>query len=403
MIMICRGCETSFEGFAAYCPRCEIKQLTDSVSPAPVPARPGAQKSPHMDFDTLYQRGGDLQPRRNSERQPVAATNPYSFIWFASLALVGLALSRLQLPTFGLEVSVGYTVGGMLVALVIAGICRLFAKGGFGKIFLITWSVVLALNGLQGLLQAQGVVPALNADALKSQQDAIYHLMDVAQGNAASSSSQPVASASTSIVDNRPYVEPEGDALTDVINQVTTTLGQYNQRVAELNGEQQMLGLETVLAPQNLVTRTGVQHGRQILTSYGRILGQYKTSFDNYADKIQKIFESAPSASRQRLMPAFQQHVTETRGAINAFISVERQISTEISSVLDIAQANLGTSRAQGSTLYLPAHALLQYRQHLTSLRALVRQEDVAAQQMQQLRRMAISQMVAVKSTYDAR
>jgi hypothetical protein len=393
--MICRGCGETFPGMAAYCLRCETKQLADAAvaAPTPAPARSMAPKSPELDFDALYRRSDGFQPRSRSRSTPQKG-NPALFLgWFAALAIASAWLSQLQLPTPDIAMHAGYVVGGMFAALILAGIGRIFASGRFGKIYLVTWSLVVALNGVTAVLQASGIVPALDANALKAQQDAIRQLVATAQGTAA-----PAPSTSTPVAINRPFVEPEADALTDVINQVNAALGLYNQHIFELNSQQQALGLDQVLAPQNLVTRAGIQHGRTIVAAYGKILDDYQVTYDAYVEKVQQIFAAGPPASRARLLPAFQQHVAESRDAIATFVSVERQMSANVSAVLNIAQANLGVSQARGNVIYLPQHALLEYRQHIASLQALSYQEQAASERLQQMRRMAITQTVAIKT-----
>lgn len=376
--MICRGCEQDFQGNAAYCPRCEMKQLMDSTSPSPSPMAP---RTSGKDFDQLY-----YTPKRLSQREQASSENktPLFGLWFSTLLITSAAISRISFGKFDIFYGIGYTIGLLGFALIIAGIRRIFTRKGFGKAFLISWAVVAVLS------LAGSLMPSRNDQVAHSRQQALKHLADVASGVAPSSSSTSSAAPA-----NQAYLEPDGDALTNVVNQLTANLSRYNRHITELNNQQQALGLESVLAPRNLVTRAGIQHGRETIAAYGRLLDDYQSSFSDYENNVMQIIATAPPASRERMTAGFQQNLSHTRGAVSNFIGVEHQLMTTITAVLDLAQANLGASRAQGNVIYLPQHALLEYQHDIATLHTEAAQEADASEQLANIRRVAISQLTS--------
>lgn len=397
--MICKGCGKEFQGLAAYCLQCEMRQLADSVSSTSVPSNSAASKASDLDFDVLYQRKDSIGSKRDVQ-QGSGKNKAIFFAWFTVLIIASAGLSRLSFANtrFGIAADVGYTIGLMLVVLVIAGFFRLFTKTGFGKFFLVTWFVVVVIEGAGTILESRGIASMQAMSAIKSQHDAVQRLLDTAKGTAPTSQS-----AISAAPDSQPYVEPDGDALTDAIKQITMALAQYNQHISELNREQEALGLSEILKPHNLVNKAGIQRGRDAVASYARILNDYQVSYEGYVDKVQQILESAPPASRQHLLQAFQKSVAETRDAISAFVNVERQLMSTIASLLDLAQANLGVSRVQGNVIYLPKRALLGYQQHVANLQALAYQEKEAADRLARIRRLTISQWESINNTYGSK
>lgn len=383
--MQCRGCGQEFQGAAAYCPRCEMKQLLESTSPPTANPSPGSAPSP-PDFDRLPYR-----PKRHSQRESVTdhgGTGRF-LAWFGAMFLINLALSRFSFEKFDLPKGIGYALGVALLALILAGLRRIFTPNAFGKAYLISMAIMTVLNLAAGLDRY--------ADVAKSRQQAFQHLSDVANGSASPSS------AASTVPASQTYVEPQGDALTHTINQLSANLGQYNQHVLALKQQKEALDLVNVLAPGNLVSTAGIHKGRDTIAAYGRLLDDYESSFNDYESKVMQIIATAPSASREHMSAGFQQRLAQAREAVAGFLGIERQLIATINGILDLAQANVGASRAQGNVIYLPKAALLQYQHEMATLREEAVQEQQATERLTQIRRVAISEINTASQAYGNR
>ncbi|GLQ87899.1 hypothetical protein [Dyella flagellata] len=364
-----------------------MKQLIDLADPSPAPNTSTASGPSTRDFDQLY-----YQPKRFSQRESDAdkGGTPLFLVWFSALFVLNLALSRFSFAKFDLATGIGYALGIALVALIIAGIRRIFTANAFGKAYLISMAILTVLYFGGGLLKS--------VEVANSRQQAFQHLADVASATAASSSS-----ARSTVPTNQTYVEANGDALTNTVNQLSANLSQYNQHIIALKKQKEALDLEAVLAPRNLVSTAGIQNGRDTIASYGRLLDDYESSFNDYENKVMQIVSTAPSASREHITAGVQQRLAQARDAVSGFVGVERQLIATINDILDLAQANVGTSHAKGNVIYLPKPALLQYQRDIAVLRTEAAQEQQASERLAQIRSTAISELTTASQAYGNR
>ncbi|GLQ46525.1 hypothetical protein GCM10007862_15760 [Dyella lipolytica] len=258
------------------------------------------------------------------------------------------------------------------------------------------WGIAIVLGGLGVYwLQHHGFGPPAPASAelkaaVRNLDDAAKNAPGTATGSGSSVDTQPVAN------------ETEDQATARIFNAMAANISAYQAHVQELQKETRELPVTTILTPTSLTSSEGIQNGRNVVAQYGQLLDQLEQSYTDYISNSDKIIATAPEHLQANIMSGYTSSIARSKEVVGNYLTIERQIMVTITSILDLAQANLGQSRASNGQIYLPNDALATYQQLLRQLQSQAQDEGRAVVAMREMHQEGQQKFDKMRSMTDA-
>lgn len=368
--MHCASCGTPADAGTRFCQKCGNQIAPSLAMTIPETFEGSVSSSADYASRTPY-RGAPRHSSATAERKPHDAI--MYWIVTALLIVASSVVARYKAGFFNVAYCLGYTAGLLLVGLAFALIRRLFKKDGFGASILGAWGVAIALSWLGIYYGSHSYGFRLSTPASAELKAAVRHLDDAAKN-------QPETTADAgSSVDTQPAAnETEDQATARIFNAMAANITAYQAQVQELQKETKELPVVTILTPAALTSSEGIQNGRNVVTRYGQLLDELQQSYTDYISATDKIIATAPEHLQTAIMAGYTPSAARSKEAIGNYVTVERQIIATITSILDLAEANLGQSSASNGQIYLHNDALATYQQLLGQLRSQAQDEQKA-------------------------
>lgn len=293
---------------------------------------------------------------------------------------------------------VGYVLGSMAVIPLVVALVAKLSRLAWRRAFVITAAICtfIALTNATWTNRGPPASASQEQDlhAAATELQSTMHGMPGNQEAVASTGGQPRPLAPGEVGNGRLGLSSaDSIALRDFIKSVQPVAASYGAREKEDATKMSALHLERVLRPTELVTAAGVANGRATMQQYMAIVEAEYQSYQDYVAWMQERINQLNEPLRSNIMPGYTASKARMDPAMKRYVSVERNIHATAESLFDLAETNIGRSRAVNNAIYFPPDALDRYKALIGQLRAQAHEEDEARTQLLRLKSDAISKM----------
>lgn len=383
--MYCMNCGAELGGGSALCAQCKQGQGQ---------AGAGLQGSP-----SWMSAGEPLSPRAPQVQTRDDIGNVTFWGLFGAFFAVAYIASSTDALSGDIAGHVGYALGSMAVVPLVVALVAKFSGRAWRRAFVITAAICTFIT----LVNATTWVARGPAASAKQEQDlhaaatelqSTMHGMPSNQEAVTSTGGQPRPLNPGEAASGRLGLSgTDTVALQDFLQSIQPVVASYAAREKEDLAKMNALHIERILRPTELVTAGGVANGRAMMQQYMAIIEAEYRGYQDYVVAMRERINQLKEPLRTHIMAGYAASELQMSPAMKNYMSVERDLNATAESLFDLAEANIGRSRAVNNTIYLPPDALERYKVLISQLQAQAHAEGEARTQVLRLKSDAMSKI----------